>query len=319
MSGDRLPPGTPSSSVSARAESAEPQVGVGAHAAGSPVAPAPPVPLPHRVTGAGTPVVLLNGGMMSFAAWEPVAVHLRQHHTVLQLDFRGQLYALDRSPSDLAGHAADVLALLDHLGWRTAHLVGTSFGALVAVAVAGTAPARVRSLVLATAMDRETPSFRADRERTALAVAAARAEGLAAQADPAAPPSLAARERFWDDLTAGVYSERYLREQATALAARRAQLAALPAVWYTGVEQLLATLADFDLAPWLDAVTAPALVVHAAGDRVMEAGRAYELAAAIEAELVVHPTAGHALVAEDPDWLAEVCREFLARQEAPRS
>jgi 3-oxoadipate enol-lactonase len=280
-------------------------------------------PLPHRVSGDGSPLVLLNGGMMTLSSWEPVATRLRERHRVLQLDFRGQLLALDRPVPDLAGHAEDVLALLDHLGWPSAHFVGTSFGAMVGVVVAGRAPHRVRSLVAATVARRETAAFRADRERTAALVAAAAAEARAATATvgPAAGQGVGdtapcvARERFWDELAAGVYSPVWRAQNAALLAARRAQLAALPAAWFEGVAHLLASLAGYDLGPWLEVLTAPAMVVHAAADRVMSAEGSFDLAQAIEAELVVHPTAGHALVAEDPLWLAEVCLEFLARQE----
>jgi hypothetical protein len=47
---------------------------------------------------------------------------------------------------------------------------------------------------------------------------------------------------------------------------------------------------------------------------VLPPERSYALAEAISgAELVEHPTSGHALVAEDPAWLAEVYLSFLRR------
>jgi pimeloyl-ACP methyl ester carboxylesterase len=48
--------------------------------------------------------------------------------------------------------------LMDHLGWRTAHLVGHSYGALIALQLAMDAPARARSLVLLEPALRGVPS-----------------------------------------------------------------------------------------------------------------------------------------------------------------
>lgn len=261
-------------------------------------------PLAHRREGHGAPVVFANGGMMSFGAWEPVAAPLRPEWATLLFDFRGQLLSPGEPPPDLAGHADDLAALLDAVGWESAHLVGTSFGALVAVTFAARHPERARSLLLATAMDRATPGF-------AREVAGLRA-ALAAIADGAP------REPFWDLLVAGVYSDGYRAAEAEALAARRRQVGALPAAWFAGLDRLLAAVEGFDLGASLPSVRCPATVALAAGDRVMDAARGRALAAALGAEVAVHPTAGHALINEDPLWLAALCRRALARAEETR-
>lgn len=259
-------------------------------------------PLTHHLEGEGPPVVLLNGGMMTYPAWEPVAARLRQRHRVLRCDFRGQLLSPGEGPAGLAGHAADLAALLDHVGWTAAHLVGTSFGALVALELAASRPERVASLVAVTAMDRETPEFRRDSETMRGILASIRAGGD--------------RGEFYDRLVEGVYSADYRRAEAALLAARRTQVALLPAAWYEGVDRLLAALEGFDLTPRLSAVRCPALAVLAGDDKIMDEGRARALAAAIDAPIVVHPTSGHGLAAEDPEWLAGVVLDFLAAREA---
>ncbi len=261
---------------------------------------APPA-LAYRVEGDGPNVVLLNGGMMSFPAWEPVAARLRAGHRVLLFDFRGQLLSPGEGPADLAGHADDLAALLDGLGWDGAHLIGASFGAEVALHFAARQPQRVRSLVAVTAMDRETEEFRrqSDDMRAVLAEVLGGGE----------------RGRFYDVLVEGVYSAAYRHAEAPLIAARRAQIDRLPLAWFDGVDRLLAALAGFDLTRLLARIRCPALVVLAGDDRVMDGERSRALAAALAAEVVVHPTSGHALVAEDPEWLAEVCLEFLAAAE----
>lgn len=303
----RAAPGEPAS-----AEVAEPQL------------------LAHSIAGEGPPVVLLNGGMMTFPSWEPVASRLRggggeddtggdaressagaraatgggatsRGYRVLGFDFRGQLLSPGTPPADLAGHARDVVALLDHVGWESAHLVGVSFGAEVAIELAAACPQRVRSLVLITAMDRETPQFRrgSDEMRTILA-------GVLAGGD---------RRPFYDKLIEDVYSEAHVQQEAAAFASRRAQVDVLPAGWFAAVDGLLAALEGFDLRERLARVHCPALVAIAGDDRVMAPERSHALAAALAAEIVEHPTAGHGLVAEDPAWLAAAVLDFLDRCE----
>src|ERR1700730_1254017 len=46
----------------------------------------------------------------------------------------------------LESHVADIGAVLDALGWQQAHLVGMSFGGLIAAHLAASAPHRVSSL-----------------------------------------------------------------------------------------------------------------------------------------------------------------------------
>ena len=263
-----------------------------------------PTPLAHRITGEGPPVVLLNGGMMTFPAWEPFVERLGPRYQVLRFDFRGQLLSPGEPPADLAGHAADALALLDRIGWPSAHWIGASFGGAVAVEAAARAPERARSLSAVTAMDRETPEFRRDVEAMHRILAEVLAGGD--------------RGRFYDHLIGGVYSAGYREAEATTLADRRRQVAQLPLAWYAGIDRLLAAMAGFDLTPRLAEVRCPALAVLAADDRVMSEERVRALAAAIGAEVAVHPTSGHGLVAEDPDWLASVCRDFLDRAERGR-
>ncbi len=55
--------------------------------------------LAHLVEGDGLPLVLLNGGMMTYASWEPIAAVLREQWQVLRCDFRGQLLSPSFGPT----------------------------------------------------------------------------------------------------------------------------------------------------------------------------------------------------------------------------
>jgi pimeloyl-ACP methyl ester carboxylesterase len=107
----------------------------------------------HEVYGAGTPLVLLHGGMMtielSFAGLIP---DLAERHQVIgvELQGHGRTADIDRpiTPAALAG---DVVALLDHLDLERAHVLGHSMGAGTALELAVSHPSRVRSVVAASA------------------------------------------------------------------------------------------------------------------------------------------------------------------------
>jgi pimeloyl-ACP methyl ester carboxylesterase len=103
--------------------------------------------------GHGGPVVLLHGWPGFWYDWRRVVVPLAEEVDVMALDFRGfgdsdkpegdpkELYTADRL-------AADVLALLDHLGVGRFVVVGHDTGAVIAQVLARTSPERVSALVL---------------------------------------------------------------------------------------------------------------------------------------------------------------------------
>lgn len=103
----------------------------------------------YEVHGAGSPLVLLHGGMMTielnFASLIPA---LATRHQVIGVEMQGhgRTADIDRpiTPSGLAG---DVVGLLDHLGIERAHVLGHSMGAAVALELAVNHPTRVDSIV----------------------------------------------------------------------------------------------------------------------------------------------------------------------------
>ncbi len=102
----------------------------------------------YRVQGSGAPVVLIQGVGLHGDGWAPQVDVLSEAFACLSFDHRGmgasQPTAGAVTVERLAG---DVLALMDAQGWDTAHLVGHSLGALVALEVAA-ASSRARSLAL---------------------------------------------------------------------------------------------------------------------------------------------------------------------------
>jgi pimeloyl-ACP methyl ester carboxylesterase len=79
----------------------------------------------------------------------PLVAILRKQFTCATFDNRGigASQPVGR-PLTVPQMARDVLALMDHLDWTSAHIVGHSFGGLIAMQTALTARPRVRSLSL---------------------------------------------------------------------------------------------------------------------------------------------------------------------------
>jgi 3-oxoadipate enol-lactonase len=80
----------------------------------------------------------------------PLEWPLARHFEMLAFDQRG-LGQSDKPNCSysMADYAADALALMDHVGWSSARVLGVSFGGMVAQELAVTAPERVERLVLA--------------------------------------------------------------------------------------------------------------------------------------------------------------------------
>lgn len=122
----------------------------------------------------GPTVLLLHAGVADRRMWDPQWSGLTERFDVVRPDLRG-FGDSATPPSGPLDHVADVLSLLDSLGVQRCHVVGSSFGAGVAVELTLAAPDRVVSLVLAppggSLLATMTPDLRAfvDAERAALA------------------------------------------------------------------------------------------------------------------------------------------------------
>jgi 3-oxoadipate enol-lactonase len=257
-----------------------------------------PTVLFHQCDGEGDPLLLLNGIAMTAASWQAVARPLAEGFRVIRSDFRGQLMTPVAPPDDVADHADDVAALLDHLGLESAHVVGTSFGGVVGTLTAARHPDRVRSLITIASADGfdEVMADEVERWRQACVDAL--------EGDD--------RGVLSDILEPVVYSPQWVTAHKAERAQRRAQIAALPDEWFEGLIGLLDTAHSLRLRDELVAIRCPTLVVAAELDGFVPLDRARGLAAAITGagfELVIG--AGHAVVVEQPKRIVELCLAFL--------
>src|SRR5437879_8483618 len=102
--------------------------------------------------GAGRPLILLHGGLMSSETFGPVLPLLAQRHQVIAPDLQGhgRTAGIDR-PIDAGLMADDIAALIDHLGLEKPDVVGYSLGGGVALHTASKYPTKIRRLVAAAA------------------------------------------------------------------------------------------------------------------------------------------------------------------------
>ncbi len=105
------------------------------------------VDLTYQLHERGDRIVFVHAS--PFVSWYlPLVEQLKEFSTLL---YRRRLVKSDSSafrPLTAAEDAASCARLMDHVGWQTAHIVGHSYGALVALQLALDAPERVRSVAL---------------------------------------------------------------------------------------------------------------------------------------------------------------------------
>ena len=198
-------------------------------------------------------------------------------------------------PYSMADYAADAIALLDHVGWTQARVVGISFGGMVAQELAVTAPERVEKLaLLCTSPGGDLASY--PLHEMASLTDAERAERYLTILDTRFTPEWLADARVGPGLVA-MLAERALGEKSAEV--------------QRGEAEQLGARAGLDVLDRLPNVTAPTLVAAGRYDGIAPLPNSEAIAAAIPgAELRVYD-GGHAFFAQDRRALPDVL-DFLA-------
>ena len=242
-------------------------------------------------------VVLLHGLGGSRTAWEPQLAALSASWRVVAWDLPGYgASAPLAGPLDFDGLADAVARLLDTAGTEAAHLVGLSFGGMIAQHTVVRHPGRVRSLALLAT----SPAFGLDGTS-----ASAWRAGRLAPLDAGRTPADIAAEVI--DAIAG---------PGLTAPARAGQVAAMARIPTEGLRQAIACLPTHDTRGRLAEVTVPTLVVTGELDAETPPGYGRALAGAIpRARFVLVPGAGHLLPAEMPEEVNALLMEHLAAVE----
>jgi pimeloyl-ACP methyl ester carboxylesterase len=244
--------------------------------------------------GVGPAVVMLHGAPCDGRAWQWMLPDLARDHTVIAWDAPGFGESSDIDESWRAPQFADALAsFVAALGVERPHLVGWSFGTMVALSLFQRHPAVPASLVIVGGYAGWAGSLPPEEVSRRLEMFVGMAE-LGDAFDPRSYP--------------GLFSELIPADRASALATmmrENIRPATVRAAGHIGAET--------DLRPVLPTVNVPTLVLHGEADaRSPLANDAEALHAAIStSQLVVLPKLGHACVVEDPEACAAEIRRFV--------
>ena len=112
----------------------------------------------YELVGQGDPLLLIPGLGGNCRVWDPVAPLLADDFTMILADNRGMGRSVPRRKArTLADYAADIAELFDRLQLDRAHVLGISLGGLIAQRFAIDHPSLVDKLVLVSCTDRFSP------------------------------------------------------------------------------------------------------------------------------------------------------------------
>lgn len=243
----------------------------------------------REVVGDGPPLVLLNGIMMTTQSWSPMLPRLASRHRCVLHDFRGQLRSEKPGRYTLEQHVDDLRALLDELGIERADIVGTSYGGEIGMLFAIAHPERVRKLAVIACVAEADDVLR---EKVGRWIDVARHD-----------PTHLYEETVHDN-----FSQAFLTPRFIELGHER--LRTYPPEWFESFAQLCEAALTLHVDP--AKIAAPMLVVCGENDALKPVAHSRAIAGrAPDAQLVVIPNAGHAVVVEKPDAVCAAIEAFL--------
>lgn len=251
--------------------------------------------LHYQDRGQGEPVLLVHGLGSSIQDWEFQMPHLLQQRRVLAIDLRGHgRSGKPRETYSMEGFAADVAALIEHLGLPNVHLVGISMGGMVGFQLGVDRPELLRSLTVVNCGPEVKIRTLSDRWQLAKRWSLSRVlsmraigKGLGRLLFPR-PEQAELRSRI---------------EQRWTENDKRAYLASLDAIIGWGVRERLA------------AITCPTLVVTADRDYTPVASKEAYVGELSNARLVVIENSRHATPMDQPERFNALLDDFLAQAE----
>jgi len=247
--------------------------------------------------GSGEPMLLIQGMSGNHLSWgEPFLTELERDFDLVAYDHRGVgKSSAVTDPFTICDLADDAAALLEALGWETAHVVGISMGGMVAQELALRHPQRLRTLTLGcTYCGGEGSALTSSEVFTKLAEAMmsgdrerAIATSYEVNVSPGYGADKSAYATFYDMATALPTPVPVIMLQAQAVQSH-------------------------DTLDRLDQIKVPTLVIHGTVDEMLPYSNAVLMAARIPgARLVTLEDVGHMFWWEQPERSAQAIRELV--------
>jgi pimeloyl-ACP methyl ester carboxylesterase len=260
-------------------------------------------------TGSGHPVILVHEFAGDLRSYEPQMRHFGKRYRAIAFNARGF------PPSDVPEHvssysqpraADDVLALLDHIGERQAHIVGLSMGGFATLHFGLRHPQRALSLCIGgcgygAELDKRD-TFRAEADVIAGMI---RTEGMSAFAERYAYGPTRVQYQNKDPRGHAEF-KRMLSEHSPVGSANTQQ----------GVQKERPSL--YTLVEAMRRINVPTLIITGDEDWPCLLPGILMKQSIPTAALVVMPNVGHAINIEEPDEYNRIVGDFLAQVESGR-
>jgi proline-specific peptidase len=272
----------------------------------------------HRVgTGKGTPLLLLHGGPGSCSYYQKPLQALGTDRPVIIYDQLGcgksdrvtdtTLFTVDR-------YVRELQTVRDSLGLTDVHLLGHSWGSMLAAAYMGTSPTGVRSLIMASPLV-TTAQWEADADSLILTLPDSLQTFIAtheAAGTTDSPQYVAAMQAYY-----GRFVQRYppfpVAHDSGSMAFSKL---VYEYMWGPSEFTSTGTLKHFDSSEWLKGVTVPTLFMTGEFDEATPSSTRRFATLVPGAEVVIIPNSGHMTQHDNLDAVLSAIRAFLARVEA---
>ena len=259
--------------------------------------------VPGDLNGAhGLPLMLIAGFASDSQSWLPVLEPLARHYPLVLLDNRGCGRTLPLACANQIGLMTDdCIALADHLGIGSFHLLGHSMGGFVAIDCALRFPDRVARLALANTSPRNS----ARNQALFLDWIAYLEQGMSLR-------------HWWRNFFYWVFTPAFFEDTNAAESLLQLAVEYPYAPGLDGLRNQVHAMAGFDRTADLHRIGAETLVLCSDEDLLFPPGQnGAGLAAIPRAKVSMLNGAAHASLVEMPDAFAELVLEFLGA-EVPR-